>query len=92
MDEINKVSSNPRDSRHYDTSNPCAVCGNNGHTFDKCDILKKHYLLKRNFILLYLCNNWLNLLQTYWSTESISQINTTNETDVFDPYFLMGQE
>ena len=34
-DEINKVVSNPRDSRYYDNSNPFAVCGNNEHTFDE---------------------------------------------------------
>ena len=38
--EINKFAINPRDSRHYDTSKPCAACGNTGHTFDKKGILK----------------------------------------------------
>ena len=37
--DINKFSSNPRDSIHYDTSNPCAMCGNTGHNFEKCELL-----------------------------------------------------
>ena len=40
MPEIDKVTSNPRDSRHHDASNPCNVCVNTGHTFDECEILK----------------------------------------------------
>ena len=43
--EINKVASNPRDSRHYDTSNPCAMYVKTGHTFDECELLKNHDLL-----------------------------------------------
>ena len=31
-------------------------------------------------------------LEADWSKLSISQLNTTNETDVFDMDFLMGQE
>ena len=45
--EINKVAINPRGSRQYDTSNPCAMCENTGHTFDECEI-KKHDFLKRH--------------------------------------------
>ena len=28
------------DSRHYDTSNPCSMCGYAVYNFDKCGILK----------------------------------------------------
>ena len=46
ISEINKVASNPRYSRHYDTSHPCYVCGNTGITFDECEILFKTQLLE----------------------------------------------
>ena len=36
--EINRVEINPRDSRHYETSNSCDVCGNTGHDFDECEL------------------------------------------------------
>ena len=39
-DEINKVASNTMDSRHYDTSKPCSMCGYAVHTFDDCELLK----------------------------------------------------
>ena len=90
--EIDKVASNPRYSRHYETSNPCSVCVNNGKNFDKCGILKNHNFLKRHCIQSSICKKWLNQLQTDQSTASISQMNTKNETDVFDPYLLMYQE
>ena len=32
--EINKVASNPRESRQYYTSNPCVICVNTVNTFD----------------------------------------------------------
>ena len=38
--EINKVTSNIRDSLHYDTSKPCDMGGKTGHTFDECELLK----------------------------------------------------
>ena len=41
MAEINKVASNTREPIHCDTSNPFDLCGNTGHTFDYCEILKK---------------------------------------------------
>ena len=88
--EINKVSSNPRVSIHYDTSKPCAVCGKTGHTFDEFYLLKNHDFMKIHCIQFSLLKKWLNQIQTYQITSSISQINTTNETDVLDPDFLMG--
>ena len=90
--EINKVSSNPRDLIHYDTSNHFVLCGTTVQTFDECELLKNHDLLKRNCIQLSLCKKLLNQLQMDWSTSSISQLNTKNETGVFDPYFVMAQE
>ena len=44
--EINKVTCNPGNSRHYDTSNPCDVCGKNGNTFDECELFKNYDFLK----------------------------------------------
>ena len=41
IDQINKPASNPRESIHYYTSNPCVVCVNFGHNFDYCKLLKK---------------------------------------------------
>ena len=35
ISEINKITSNTRDSCHNGTSNPCAMCGKTGHTFDE---------------------------------------------------------
>ena len=59
--EINKVANNPRDSRHYDTSKPCAVCGKTGHTFGECELLKKHDFLKIHCInFQYERSGWTN--------------------------------
>ena len=90
--EINKVVRNPRDSQQYDTSNPCAVCRNTRHAFDECEILKYHDFLKIQCVQFFPRKKNLDQLQTDRSTESIYQINNTNETDVFYPDFLMGKE
>ena len=92
MAEINKVASNTREPIHCDTSNPFDLCGNTGHTFDECDILKNHNFLKRNCIQFSLCKKWLNQPKTDLNTALTSYIDTTNYTGVFDPYVIMGQE
>ena len=50
-DKINKVVSNTMDSRHYYKSNRCSMCGYASHTFDECELLKKHDLLKIQCII-----------------------------------------
>ena len=92
MTEINKVASNPKDSRLFGTSNPCAICVNTGHNFDECDLLRNHDLLKRHCIQFSPFKKRSKQLQTNQSTSSISNINTTNETDLFDTGFIMSQE
>ena len=42
--KINKTASNPMNSRHYGTSNPCDACGKTGHTFDEFETLKNYNL------------------------------------------------
>ena len=74
MAEFNKSASNPRYSRHYDTSNHFSVCVNTGNTFDECEILNNHDFLKIIRIQFSLLKKRLNQLQTDRSTESISQI------------------
>ena len=84
--EINKVESNPRDLRNYETSNPCDVCVNTKHTFYECEILNNPCI---NFSL---CYKRMNQLKMYQKTASISNLNITNETVVFSLDCLMGQE
>ena len=91
-DGTNKFSINPRESRQYDTSNPCSVLGNTGYIFYECELLKNHDLLKRHCIQFSPFKKRSKQLQTNQSTSSISNINTTNETDLFDTGFIMSQE
>ena len=40
MAEIIIDARNPRDTIHYDTSYPCALCGKTVHTVDVCELQK----------------------------------------------------
>ena len=55
--KINKATSNPRGSRHHGTSNPSTMCGNAGHKFDECELLKTMTSLKIHCIQFSLRNN-----------------------------------
>ena len=60
--KINKIASNPRNSRHYGTSNPCAPHGKTGHTFDEFNILQNYDLFKIHYIIFLLHKKRLNQL------------------------------
>ena len=44
---INNVNTDPRS---FDTSKPCLVCGQSGHTFENCGVLNNLAYLQRHYI------------------------------------------
>ena len=44
---INNVNTDPRS---FDTSKPCLVCGQSGHTFDNCGVLNNLAYMQRHYI------------------------------------------
>ena len=43
------------DPRSFDTSKPCLVCGQLGHTFKKCGVLNNLAYLQRHYISWKIC-------------------------------------
>ena len=63
---LNNINSDPR---KFDTTKPCLVCGEVGHTFENCSILNNIPLLQRHYI------SWKLYLAREQKRQQEAQIN-----------------